>query len=312
MSKIILGDTGCKECISHGRDKTHNHMILFRNEETGEEWGSCNRCGNYEVFEKGTTPTPNEKKELSPEELREILDDCLELPQGELTRRLIPKAVSERFECRIGLSQTDGQTPDSYFFPRERDGNIVGYEVKLLDSKKFYYVGSVKEADLFGMAQAQRGDVYNKKLFIFEDPLSCMSGFHVLTAFTNATNIKPACVSLPFGAGSISSVLSRNRDFVNGFEEVVLCMDNDDAGEIALTKGRSLFPHVKFARIPKGAFPYNGVEKEIKDANDMLLSGRGQELFNILKYSAKRESPAGAVTIFDCLDDALKKAEWGK
>ena len=43
----------------------------------------------------------------------------------------------------------------------------------------------------------------------------------------------------------------------------------------------------------------------------MLLSGRGQELFNILKYSAKRESPAGAVTVFDCLDDALKKAEWG-
>ena len=118
MSKIILGDTGCKECISHGRDKTHNHMILFRNEESGEEWCSCNRCGNYEVFEKGTTPTPNEKKELSPEELREVLDDCLELPQGELTRRLIPKAVSERFECRIGLSQTDGQTPDSYFFPR--------------------------------------------------------------------------------------------------------------------------------------------------------------------------------------------------
>ena len=311
MSKIILGDTGCKECISHGRDKTRNHMILFRNEESGEELGSCNRCGAYEIFEKGTTPTPNEKKELSPEELREVLDDCLELPQGELTRRLIPKAVSERYGCRIGLSQTDGQTPDSYFFPRERDGNIVGYEVKLLDSKKFYYVGNVKEADLFGMAQAQRGDVYNKKLFIFEDPLSCMSGFHVLTAFTNATNIKPACVSLPFGAGSISSVLSRNRDFINGFEEIVLCMDNDDAGEIALTKGRSLYPHVKFARIPKGTFTYNGQEKEIKDANDMLLAGRGQELFNNLKYSAKRESPAGAVTVFDCLEDALKKAEWG-
>lgn len=311
MAKKIIGDTACPECRSHGRDKTGNHLIMFHNEETDEKWGSCNRCGHYEQFDKGNMPTPNEKKELSPEELQTVLDECLELPQGDLIRRLIPKTVAERYDCRIGLSQVDGHTPESYFFPRERGGDIVGYEVKLLDQKRFYYVGSVKEADFFGLSQAQRGDVYNKKLFIFEDPLSCMSGFHVLTAYTTATNIKPACVALPFGAGSISSVMSRNRDFLNGFEEIVLCMDNDEAGEEALTRGRALYPHAKFARIPKGTFQFHGADKEIKDANDMLLAGRGQELFNNLKFSAKRESPAGAVTVFDCLDDALKKAEWG-
>lgn len=219
MAKKIIGDCACEECRSHGRDKTGNHMILFKNEETEEVFGSCNRCGSYKLFDKGNMPTPNEKKELSPEELQTVLDECLELPQGDLIRRLIPKTVAERYDCRIGLSQVDGHTPESYFFPRERGGDIVGYEVKLLDQKRFYYVGSVKEADFFGLSQAQRGDVYNKKLFIFEDPLSCMSGFHVLTAYTTATNIKPACVALPFGAGSISSVMSRNRDFLNGFEE---------------------------------------------------------------------------------------------
>lgn len=311
MAKKILGDTVCPQCRSHGRDKTGNHLILFVNEETEEKWGSCNRCGYHETFDKGNVPTPNEKKELSPEELKAVLDECLELPQGDLTRRLIPKTVAERYGCRIGLSQVDGHTPESYFFPRERNGDITGYEVKLLDQKRFYYVGSVKESDFFGLSQAQRGDVYNKKVFIFEDPLSCMSGFHVLTAFTTATNIKPACVALPFGAGSISSVMSRNREFLNGFEEIVLCMDNDAAGEEALARGRALYPHAKFARIPKGVFQFNGVDKEVKDANDMLLAGRGQELFNNLKFSAKRESPAGAVTVFDCLDDALRKAEWG-
>lgn len=311
MAKKILGDTACPQCRSHGRDKTGNHLILFVNEETEEKWGSCNRCGYHETFDKGNVPTPNEKKELSPEELKAVLDECLELPQGDLTRRLIPKTVAERYGCRIGLSQVDGHTPESYFFPRERNGDITGYEVKLLDQKRFYYVGSVKESDFFGLSQAQRGDVYNKKVFIFEDPLSCMSGFHVLTAFTTATNIKPACVALPFGAGSISSVMSRNREFLNGFEEIVLCMDNDAAGEEALARGRALYPHAKFARIPKGVFQFNGADKEVKDANDMLLAGRGQELFNNLKFSAKRESPAGAVTVFDCLDDALRKAEWG-
>lgn len=309
--KKIIGDTACPACRANGRDKTGNHLILFHNDETDEKWGSCNRCGYHETFDKGNVPTPNEKKELSPEELQAVLDECLELPQGDLTKRLIPGAVARRYECRIGLSQVDGHTPESYFFPRERGGDIVGYEVKLLENKKFYYVGSVKEADFFGLSQAQRGDVYSKKLFIFEDPLSCMSGFHVLTAFTTATNIKPACVALPFGAGSISSVMSRNRDFLNGFEEIVLCMDNDEAGEEALNRGRALYPHAKFSRIPKGTFQFNGADKVIKDANDMLLAGRSQELFNNLKFSAKRESPAGAVTVFDCLEDALKKAEWG-
>lgn len=311
MAKKIIGDCGCEVCISRGRDKTRNHLILFHNEETGERWGSCNRCGHNVVYNKGEEPTPNERKELSPEELQAVLDECLELPQGDLLRRLIPKAVAERYGCRIGVSQTDGETPDSYFFPRERNGDITGYEVKLLDKKAFYYVGSVREADFFGMSQAKRGDVYNKKVFIFEDPLSCMTGFHVLTAYTTTTQIKPACVALPFGAASITSVMSRNRDFLNSFEEIVLCMDNDEAGEKALAGGRALYPHAKFSRIPKGSFQFNGVEKEIKDANDMLLSGRGQELFNNLKFSAKRESPAGAVTVFDCLEDALKKVEWG-
>lgn len=309
--KVIVGDTACPGCKTHGRDKSGNHLILFHNTKTDERWGSCSRCGHYEVFDKGNMPEVKEKKELTPEELQELLAEVQELPQKDLTDRLIPKSVAERFGVRVGLSCEDGQTPVSYFFPREKDGDIQGYEVKGIERKYFYFVGNVKESDFFGLSQAQRGDVYNKKLFIFEDALSCMSGFSVLTQFTTATNIKPACVALPNGAGSISSVMSRNRDFLNGFDEIVICMDNDSAGEEALIKGRALYPNAKFARIPKGIFTYKEKEKEMKDANDMLLAGRGQELFNILKFSAKRESPAGSVTVFDCLEDALKKPEWG-
>lgn len=309
--KVITGDTACPSCRANGKDKTGNHLVLFHNTKTDERWGKCGRCGHHEVFEEGNMPAVKEKRELTPEELREILDEVQELPQLDLIERLIPKSVAERFGTRVGLSLEDGQTPVSYFFPREREGEITGYEVKGLERKFFYYVGQVRESDFFGLSQAKRGDVYNRKLFIFEDPLSCMSGFHVLTQFTTGTSIKPACVALPNGAGSISSVMSRNREFLNGFDEIVICMDNDEAGEEALVKGRALYPTAKFARIPKGEFEHKGNKKELKDANDMLLAGRAQELFNVLKFSAKRESPAGAVTVFDCLEDAMRKPEWG-
>ena len=66
--KVIVGDTGCPGCKSHGRDKSGNHLILFHNTKTDERWGSCSRCGHYEVFDKGNMPEVKEKKELTTEE----------------------------------------------------------------------------------------------------------------------------------------------------------------------------------------------------------------------------------------------------
>ncbi|MCS5736870.1 hypothetical protein, partial [Herbiconiux daphne] len=148
-NKEIIGNTACPSCRSLGRDKTGDHLVLFRNKE-GEQWGKCGRCGHYEIFEKGKLPEIREKKELTDEELASVLAEVGELPQKDLTQRLIPKTVAERYGVRVGLSCEDGATPVSYFFPREREGEIQGYEVKVLDRKYFYYVGRVKDSDFFG------------------------------------------------------------------------------------------------------------------------------------------------------------------
>ena len=63
-NKVIYGNTACPSCRSLGRDKTGDHLVLFKNDE-GEQWGKCGRCGHYEVFEKGHVPPVREKKELT-------------------------------------------------------------------------------------------------------------------------------------------------------------------------------------------------------------------------------------------------------
>ena len=309
--KQIIADSACPSCRAKGGDKSGNHLMFWRNTETLEEWVSCTRCGHYEVVNEGNREsfrqTMKKTKEWSPEELKEVLDEHSLCPFMEMKERSITKATAERFGARVGLSPEDGSTPHAYLFPKTKDGRLSAYQIKTLQFKAFYAVGDGSGCDLFGIGQSRAGDVYTGKLFIFEDQLSAMSGYQVLVEHSK-TAYKPACVALPDGAKSATTALSRNRDFIDTFKEIVVCMDNDEAGEEAVSRIRSLLPHILVARIPKGVRKNN---KDIKDANDMLMEGRGLELYNLLKFNAAKESPTGASTVSECLQDALRKPEMG-
>ncbi|WPH64711.1 DNA primase/helicase [Vibrio phage vB_VpaP_SJSY21] len=294
-----------------GGDATGNHLIHFRNTETESEFAKCNRCGHYELIDEGNredyVSARNVYKEPTPEEVQAVLEEIDEYPYAPLSSRSIKQATAERFGVRVGVSEVDGSTPICHYYPKTHNGEIRGYKVRMLDPKYFYAVGNGRESDLFGINQARFGDVFTGKLFIFEDELSCMSGFEILVA-NSKTSYKPACVSLPDGAGTQAvAALSRNRAFVESFEQIVICMDNDEAGEDAVKKIRAIYPDIRVARVPRGEF--NG--KPVKDVNDMHMAGRGIEMFNALRYTASKETPAEAVSVMDCLADALKKPEWG-
>lgn len=310
--KKILGDSACPQCRARGRDATGNHLMHMMNTETEEKWVYCGRCGHYEVIDRGNEEAyqnaRNLKIEKTPEQIAAALAEVAELPCKELKSRGISHQVAERFGVKVALSQTDGETVISHYYPKTTDGMLQGYKVRNLEHKSFWAVGKGTSSDFFGMEQARRGDVYTRKLFLFEDELSAMSGFQALVQHSNVA-VRPACVSLPDGAGSAAATIAKNRTFFESFDEIVVCMDNDEAGEEAFRKIRNLYPNkVKKASIIKGLRKDGGV---IKDANDLLMDGRSLELANALRFSAKKESPAGAATVSECLEDALKKPEWG-
>ena len=311
--KEIIGDSACPPCTEAGRDRTGNHLMHWRNNETQEEWVHCNRCGKHEFLtELNRDNLEGARKvrvELTPEELEEALAEVEELPIKALTSRAIRLDVAQRFGVRVGLDFRDGETPISHFYPKTKGGEITGYKVRSLDPKYFYAVGDGSGCDLFGINQAQKGDVWGEKLFLFEDELSAMSGFQALSDSAGNSKYKPACVSLPDGSKSVAAAVSRNRRFLDGFAEIVVCMDNDDAGDEAAETFRKLYPDIKICRAPKGKSKGGG---DIKDPNDMLMDGRQNELVNLLRFKAAKESPASSVSIADCIEEALKKPEWGQ
>lgn len=300
--KRLTHDGPCPTCRSHGRDRTGNHLQFWENDK-GEHWAFCNRCGHYEDDgNKLGSYEKKERRELTDEEVAEVIAEIAELPFQALGSRGITLAVAERYGVRVGLSPQDGQTQVSHFYPKMKGKDITGYKVRQLNPKFFYHQGRGGGCDLFGMQQAMLKDVFKHSLYIFEDELSTMSGFQVLKQFAKEgyKNYSPACVGLPDGTKSAARVCGQNKEFFMSFKEIVVCMDNDKAGDEAMEVIRSLFPDkVKVVRLP------------LKDANDMLMAGREMELYQHLRFNAKAETPDGAVSIMDCLEDALKKPEWG-
>ena len=309
--KSIIGDSACPSCRARGGDRTGNHLQHWENSETKEKWVHCSKCGHHENIDAGNqdhwSGLCNEKVEKSPEEVQAILAEVAELPIKELASRGLKLAVAERYGVRVGLSYTDGETPISHYYPKTVDGETVGYKVRNLEHKSFWSVGRGTGCDLFGIMQARLGDIWSERLYIFEDELSAMSGFQALTDNSRGT-YKPACVSLPNGATAAASAIAKSAKFIDNFKEIIVCMDNDAAGEEAFVKIRAMMPNVGIVRIPKGV---SKAGKQIKDANDMLMDGRSVELNNLLRFTAAKESPAGAATVMECLDDAMKKPEWG-
>lgn len=312
MAKKVYGDTACPSCRAKGGDTTGNHLMIMGNTETDERWAYCSRCGHYEVITPADKASWQDrmkvKVEKSPEEIQAALNEVNELPTKALLSRGINLTVATRFGVKVAVSQQDGETVTHHYYPKTVDGVVVGYKIRNLDPKYFWAIGKGSGCDFFGIQQAMMGDVFSKKLYVFEDELSAMSGFQAMVQHGNMA-YRPACVALPDGAESAASAISRNKAFFERHEEIIVCMDNDDAGERAYEKIRALYPEkVKKARITKG------VKKDgspIKDANDLLMEGRSLELNNALAFAARKESPAGAASVSECLDDALKKPEYG-
>jgi twinkle protein len=111
---------------------------------------------------------------------------------------------------------------------------------------------------------------------------------------------KWAVVSLKRGAAGAVKDIRESIEFVESFQNIVLCFDNDKAGrEASLNVARILKPgKVKIMSWPNG----------YKDANDMLRNKKFQEFTNAW-WEAKTYTPSGIVELSSLKDEWLHREE---
>jgi twinkle protein len=149
---------------------------------------------------------------------------------------------------------------------------VVAQKLRYKDkSSGMPWRGDPKDCQLFGQHLQGSG----KAIFVTEGELDAMSVSQALG------NRWPA-VSVINGASGAARDLLRHQAWLRGFERIFLCLDNDEAGQKAAQEcARAL-----------QSFPVHLVTLPLKDASDMVVAGRVEELVRCL-WGGTRWKPKG-------------------
>lgn len=292
----IIGDTSCPQCVTAGRDQTGNHLILF------SDGGSyCNRCHYSE--NSGTFRKSISRVKLDPASIVGKIEEMLSCPVRALDDRGITQETAAHFGTRVGLSQQDGQTVVSHFYPRKVDGNLDGFNIRVVEGKRFYVVKtSSNTPDLFGAdACNKRG----KKLFITEGHCDAMALYQILKSLSGPhyAHLHPAVLSVSDGAKSVAAELSTTsaRALIAEHESIVIVPDQDSAGKDFTSSCARIIP---VSKLRIASFSE-------KDPNAMLLAGKGEELKWAVLTETRPYRPTSIKTVDDIMEQALKMPTWG-
>ena len=182
-----------------------------------------------------------------------------------------------------GVSEWKGQRVQVADYRNDR-GELVAQKIKTAD-KSFAILGNGRALRCWQIHRYKPG---GKKIPIFEGEIDCLKWLDMYPRY-------PA-VSVPSGAASAAKAVARDIEFFESFEEVLICMDSDEAGRKAAVEIASLFSpgKAKIMQIPSPA-------KDVCDACSLGLQDQLVENF----WNAKVYRPDGIITGAELLDVIL-------
>ena len=253
----LVEKTACPNCPS-------SDAYAIYDDGGGKSHGYCFSCTTY------VHDLTNDFDEPVQQTIQQTIQQkTTTFPRGEYQDIPVRKLFSKSLQ-KFGYTVGDGKHYAPYF---DKHGTQVAVKVRG-ENKEFYVVGDMKKAVLFGQ-QLWAGGA--KRLIILEGELDCVS-------YGQATNLTWECVSVPSGAAGAAKAVRKNIEFIESFNEVCFCFDNDEVGQAAAVECAALLRPglAKIAKLP------------LKDASDMLVSGRVEELKTAI-YTAKTYRPDGIV-----------------
>ena len=200
---------------------------------------------------------------------------------GALSDRGITEATAKRYGVKIA-TDIRGKVIKHYY-PYFTSNEITAVKSRDIGSKQFFWRGSKSNTGLFGEQIApKRG----KFITVVEGECDAMAGFELFGG-------KWPVVSIKSGAAGVVKDIKESLEFLEGYESVVLCFDNDKPGRQAARKvARILKPGTaRIMTLPNG----------YKDPNEMLRKN-AHAAFVKSFWEAKVYTPSGVLNVSDSKD----------
>jgi len=261
-------------------------MRYERTESTFVKHGPCSSCGSSDAkaiysdshtvcfacdaYEHGDGSSVNTNKTRArPLEMTGTI--------AAIQDRRISMETCKRYGVTVE-SGADGSISKHHYPYHSQEGTtVVGTKVRNVATKDFYATGDLGTAGLFGQQSFASGGKY---ITITEGEIDAMAAYEMNGGF-------PA-VSIRSGANSAVKDIKASLEYLETFDNVVICFDNDEAGIKAAQDVLPLFSprKAKVCTLP------------LKDAGDMLKANKVRE-YTKCWWDAKAYKPEGVVSLGD-------------
>lgn len=252
---------------------------------------------------------------------KEKVEDVLKYSFEDIPERNITKKTCERFGVRAGLSETDGETIEAYYFPSyNQKGKIVGFSKQDITKSKderghWTAIGTVTIGNkLFGQDVAESVQRKRSNVVITEGQLDTMSVYQALVDNVQGTKyegMEPFVVSIPLGTANAVESILHNEKFCTSFTELTIFMDDDYCTPAetrkGIMKGHEAREAIASALVGSGLSLMTVSPSEgFKDASDYLQADKSTELAKLVQfgkrvYSAEKITRASDVSLEELL-----------
>ncbi len=201
---------------THLRCPLCNHNGCFNINDDGS--AKCFSCGQW-IFnykEGEMEPTPR------------LIKDNVTITQGDfsaLKDRGISLATAKKYGVR-SLQNTDGDIT-RHFYPYYNGSEEVAYKTRFVKDKGFTASGPISDCGLFG--QQTVGDKGGKYITLVEGECDAMAAYELLGS-------KWPVVSIKNGAQGADRDVKAQLEFLEKFDNVIICFDSDKPGQEAAKK----------------------------------------------------------------------------
>ena len=268
MGLLIDNNLPCEEC--GGSDPG----AIYENDD-GTQWFTCFSCDHRHKVVEGAKLKPTGKSNTYDDEFERWLNRYLKSEFGSIPERGIYSSTTKRYGVVV--------TPTHHAYPYFRDGDVepCAFKVRRVSDKLIYASGDMTDAVMFG--RQRFGNHQQKRVVVVEGELDALAAMQMF-------GDKVAVVSLKNGVKGALRDAKDNYQFLDGYEEIILCPDADEPGQAAVKA---------FAEVYAGKLRIMKLDKQTgKDACDYLLAGATKE-FEKAYWSASLYSPDGVLSVDD-------------
>ena len=203
-----------------------------------------------------------------------------------LSDRYIAQQTAEKYRVKSIFDSRGVIT--QHLYPYYIHNELTATKIRTIKDKDFIWKGSSTGTGLFGQNLFKEGGKY---ITITEGECDAMAAYELLGS-------KWAVVSIKHGAPSAVTNIKENLEYVESFDNIVICFDSDKEGQQAAIKvARILKPgKAKILTLPTG----------FKDANEMLIK-KEYEKFVRSWWDAKVYTPSGIISVSEKEKDFLHR-----